>query len=966
LLVQERFHLPQDFKRGLSLRQPLWGFDVFSEAVYFRTYSRTMEDGRQESWADTVCRVVEGVMSIRKDWLINFVGKRWDEAYYQQIARELALFIFDMKVLPPGRGLWAMGTDYVYTRGSHALNNCFSGDTEIITTHGVRRLRDISDNGCSYLVWTGDDHGWSPASVRSFGVQSTNRITFRPQGLRSNQRNVVDATADHRWILADGEETTDLKVGDVVPSSAVSKGALIAGDVIEGDDYEEWEAGFRHGLVFADGTKANTLLDGTTRFKVRLCGDKQEHLVKFSGHATITHPESAQGDPIATLLATKLDLKALPQEDRKFRSVVYVRGFIDGWIAGDGCKESGEALTLDTQDQDAAVWLHRYAAMAGYSVSGVTIENRDTNYGPRSAPLIRTRLTKDAGLNWVVESIEPKGEEEVYCAVVPGIGQFTLANGMLTGNCGFVNVTDSLSEPAAWLMDSLMCGVGVGFGTYEANLPAFKLPNHDHYETYTVPDSREGWVESVRRLIETYETGSHVIEMDYSAIRPEGSRIHGFGGTSSGPAPLIKLHERLVTYLDAAALGEVSSTRTIADVMNAVGGCVVAGNVRRSAEIAVGGAYDDEFRNLKNYELYPEREEIGWMSNNSIALQERDDFQVLPHIADNIITNGEPGLLNMINIRKFGRIGDRMEDRAVGINPCGEIPLESYELCNLVEVFPTRCNGSMEVWKAMELATFYASTVSLLRSHNPLTNDVVARNRRIGVSVSGVADWIDSSSVSHVFDVLNRGYENVVRPTNRRLAQEAGVPASVRLTTVKPSGTISILAGVSSGVHYPTDGYVLRRMRVGANTPTAEILKKSGVPVEDDAYTPNTLVFEFPVRYGKGRTRSVKSVSVYEQAAVVAMLQRCWADNAVSNTLVVQPHEFKQVERVLALFAPQVKSMSMLPDLEEGAYAQMPQERINKADYEERRANVRAVDWSALTGSDGTDSRFCTNDSCEV
>jgi ribonucleoside-triphosphate reductase (thioredoxin) len=656
LLVEERFVLPQDFKKGLSFRRPLWGFGVFSEAVYFRTYSRLKEDGTQEAWSDTVCRVVEGVMSIRKDWITRILGKKWDEERYQRLAQDLALFIFDMKVLPPGRGLWAMGTDYVFERGSHALNNC-----------------------------------------------------------------------------------------------------------------------------------------------------------------------------------------------------------------------------------------------------------------------------------------------------------------------GFVNVTDSLSESAAWLMDSLMCGVGVGFGTYQAALPKFHMPNEDvQAEIYTVPDSREGWVESVRRLIRSYETGEREVLMDYTAIRPEGSKIKGFGGTSSGPAPLQVLHNRLHEYFQEHIPGYSSQTRLIADVMNAVGGCVVAGNVRRSAEIAVGAPGDEEFINLKNYELYPERKAIGWMSNNSIALTNRDHFQMLPAIADRVVNNGEPGILNMLNIQKYGRIGERKVDHAVGINPCGEIPLESYELCNLVEVFPTRCSSDSEVWKAMELATFYASTVSLLRSHNELTNDIVARNRRIGVSVSGVADWIDGSSVSHVFDVLNKGYENVVRPTNRYYAREAGVPESVRLTTVKPSGTISILAGVSSGVHYPTDGYVLRRMRVGAGTPTAEILKKSGVPFEDDAYTPNTLCFEFPVRYGKGRTRSVKSVSVYEQAAVVAMLQKCWADNAVSNTLVVQPSEFKQVERVLALFAPQVKSMSLLPDLEEGAYEQMPVQRIKKDDYDARQEKVRGVDWSALTGSDGQDSVFCTNDSCEI
>jgi ribonucleoside-diphosphate reductase alpha chain len=282
-----------------------------------------------------------------------------------------------------------------------------------------------------------------------------------------------------------------------------------------------------------------------------------------------------------------------------------------------------------------------------------------------------------------------------------------------------------------------------------------------------------------------------------------------------------------------------------------------------------------------------------------------------------------------------------------------------------VEVFPTRCKPE-ELTRILELATFYASTVALLRSHSEETNEVVARNRRIGVSVSGIADWLDATSVSNVFDTLNKGYD-VVRETNRRLAKEAGVAESIRVTTVKPSGTVSLLAGVSSGMHHPLAGYVLRRVRVARNSPVAQILESAGVPFEQDVVSENTDVFEFPLRYGQGRTRSVKSVSVFEQAGIVAMLQRCWADNAVSNTLTVQPEEMKHVESVLSLFAPLVKSMSLLPD-RTGVYEQMPVEHMSKAEYEKRQAELAEVDWDDLKGSDGdaSDSAYCSNDICEV
>lgn len=652
MIIEERYHLPEDVREKLKNRPVSWGFGPLSEAVYMRTYSRVKEDGAQETWADTVCRVVEGVMSIRKHQYVKVLGKRWDMTRWNAVAEELAIAMFDMKLLPPGRGLWAMGTDYVFERGSHALNNC-----------------------------------------------------------------------------------------------------------------------------------------------------------------------------------------------------------------------------------------------------------------------------------------------------------------------GSVEVDGSLANAAHWLMDSLMCGVGVGFTTHTANLKG----RHPRGEAtlYEVPDTKEGWAESTRLIIDSYERGSRPILCDYSAIRRAGTPIAGFGGISSGAGPLKTLHKRLRTYLDNFADKNVDQTRVIADVMNSIGACVVAGNVRRSAEIAVGAPGDDTFMNLKNYEKNPERVEIGWMSNNSVALREDDDFLALPEIAARIQDNGEPGILNLKNIQKYGRIGEKRHDDATGINPCGEIPLESNELCNLVEVFPTRCSNG-DFTRVLELATFYASTVSLLPSHNEDTNEVVSRNRRIGVSVSGVADWLDATSVSNVFAQLNRGYD-VVRTTNHKLAREAGVAESIRVTTVKPSGTVSLLAGVSSGMHFPVAGHVLRRVRIARGSPVAELLEGAGIPHEPDVVSDNTEVFEFPLRYGQGRTRSVKNVSVFEQAQVVTMLSRAWADNAVSNTLTVQPEEVKHVERVLALNAPLVKSMSLLPDRGD-IYPQMPVEHLSKDEFEKRSAAIGDVDWSGLHGSDGDASSeaYCTTDACEI
>jgi ribonucleoside-diphosphate reductase alpha chain len=230
--------------------------------------------------------------------------------------------------------------------------------------------------------------------------------------------------------------------------------------------------------------------------------------------------------------------------------------------------------------------------------------------------------------------------------------------GMALNNCAYVDVT-TLSRDAAWIMNGLMAGVGVGFSTmsYTAEL---RHPQGE-WTTYEIPDSREGWVESLRRLIASYESGTNPVGFDYAKIRPAGSPIRGFGGTASGPVPLIQLHERVRGYLDAFVSGRTSRTRLVADVVNAIGACVVAGNVRRSAEIAIGSPHDTEFLNLKNYGT-PEapgpafdRMDIGWLSNNTARLETHDDFKRLPDLAELIRTNGEPGVMNLINVQKYGR-----------------------------------------------------------------------------------------------------------------------------------------------------------------------------------------------------------------------------------------------------------------------------------------------------------------------
>jgi ribonucleoside-diphosphate reductase alpha chain len=250
-------------------------------------------------------------------------------------------------------------------------------------------------------------------------------------------------------------------------------------------------------------------------------------------------------------------------------------------------------------------------------------------------------------------------------------------------NCAFTNfTTNELPEDMSWMMDSLMHGVGVGFQPIrDDNL---RLYNPKGTFDYVIPDTREGWCESTRLLAEAFlRPNKKLPRIIYDLVRPAGLPIRGFGGISSGPEPLKELHQAMIEEFERyGTRPEYDSVYLKTNLGNRTGCCVVAGNVRRSAELACGSVRDPTFLDLKNYKKYPEREAFGWMSNNSVILDDDEDFELLGEIAKRVIRNGEPGYINKRNLR-YGRIGkndDVRVDEAEGFNPCGEIPLEHREV----------------------------------------------------------------------------------------------------------------------------------------------------------------------------------------------------------------------------------------------------------------------------------------------
>ena len=546
-------------------------------------------------------------------------------------------------------------------------------------------------------------------------------------------------------------------------------------------------------------------------------------------------------------------------------------------------------------------------------------------------------------------------------------------------NCAFVSTRDiDRNDPGAlfgWAMDALMLGIGVGFDTLgrEKEMEIFNPEGESIL--YEIPDTREGWVESLRLLINSYlRSNQSPMTFDYSEIRLEGEPIRGFGGTSSGPGPLIKLHEDIKKIIGSRS-GDKFDSRAIVDIINLIGTCVVSGNVRRSATLALGLTEDDDFINLKNSDIFPERNSIdsknpgwSWMSNNSIAAEVGTKYE---DYIDLIADNGEPGFIWLDVTRNWGRTIDPKDGkdyRIMGFNPCAEQPLESYELCTLVEVHLNKHKDKADFMRTLKFAYLYGKTVTLLSTHWQQTNAIMQRNRRIGTSLTGIASFADSRGLPELRDWMDDGYAKI-RHYDNKYSEWLCVRESIRVTTVKPSGSVSILSGATPGVHWGPGGkHFLRAIRFGNSDPLLHLFKAAGYKIEKDVVSANTEVVYFPI--SSEHERSEQEVSLFEKIGLAATAQKYWSDNGVSVTLSFDKEtETKNVAPALHMYEGQLKAVSFLP-MGNKTYPQQPYTHINEEEYLSYVGKIKKIDFSAIY--DGVDNleaqgeKFCTNDVCVI
>ena len=494
-------------------------------------------------------------------------------------------------------------------------------------------------------------------------------------------------------------------------------------------------------------------------------------------------------------------------------------------------------------------------------------------------------------------------------------------------NCAFISTEGDLADAAATLMNLAMLGVGPGFDTLNKQ-KIHRATKNPHAQPLIISDSREGWVRSVHVLILSYTVrGMEEPIFDYSSIRPEGEPIKTFGGIASGPKYLESLHQDIsrlfVERLDRGGECRVDS-RLVMDIMNLIGKCVVSGNLRRTAEIGFGEPEDEEFLDFKNYSKFPERASFMHVSNNSVRFQQPPTRDQLRRVIDRCIESyGDPGMFFLHTAREKGRTlpedhilytdydaaKKNIDRKATGGNPCLEQTLESYELCCLVETFPKRCiiegdaEASIEQWKNVcKMAFLYAKSVTLHVVPQDPIREVMARNRRIGVSQSGVVQALGALGKEEYTRWCQEGYI-AIQEFDSEISERLDVPRSIKTTSIKPSGTVSLLAGASPGAHYPIMGTYRRHIMV-SDKEKLEKLRSRGhyIVCMEETLTNGEKSYSCCVRflvdfYGNDKENCLKDVhgnplteqntTWMEKLDLVEFLQQMWADNQVSATITV-------------------------------------------------------------------------------
>ena len=524
----------------------------------------------------------------------------------------------------------------------------------------------------------------------------------------------------------------------------------------------------------------------------------------------------------------------------------------------------------------------------------------------------------------------------------------------------------------------LLNGTGVGFSVEEQFVNKLQGIPHTLYESgniIVVADSKEGWANAYRQLIEQLFEGK-IPKFNVSRVRPAGARLKTFGGRASGPQPLVDLFDHTIVTFQAAA-GRNLTPKEVHSIMTKIGEVVVVGGVRRSAMISLSDLDDIQMREAKMGEWWNDNPHFA-LANNSVAYSGKPDPVTFIAEWSSLIDSGsgERGIFNRKAVQdRCLAEGKRDPEVQYGTNPCSEIVLAPHQFCNLTEVCVRQGDTMDAICRKLRLASILG-TIQATFTHfpylRPIWKETTEKEALLGVSMTGIMDNALTNGKKPNLDTRLKMFRKIAIDTNEYYAKRLGINQAAAVTAVKPSGTVSQLCDTASGIHARYADYYIRTVRGDNKDPLTQFMIDQGIPNEPCVMKPDqTTVFSFPMKSPHGSVTRW-DMSAVDQLFMWLMYQRHFTCHKPSVTIDVMEEEWVGVGAWVYDHFDEMSGVSFLPRTEH-TYQQAPYQDCSEMEYEEALKKMPSrIDWSKLTDYEkedttkGSQTMACVGGVCEL
>lgn len=533
-------------------------------------------------------------------------------------------------------------------------------------------------------------------------------------------------------------------------------------------------------------------------------------------------------------------------------------------------------------------------------------------------------------------------------------------------NCSYLPIDDwrAFSEVMFLLLSG--CGVGIGVQQHQIEkLPEIKKPNSTKNRRYLIGDSIEGWADAIKMLMKSYFTGGPTIQFDFSDIRQKGAELLTSGGKAPGPQPLRICLVKIQGILDQKQTGENLTSLEVHDIICHVADAVLAGGIRRAALISLFSADDQEMISCKSGSWWEDNPQRGRANNSAVLVRhklEKDFFLDLWKRVE-LSGAGEPGIF-------------LTNDKDINTNPCGEISLRPFQFCNLCEINVSNINSQEDFIERCKAASFIGSLQAAYTDFHYL-RDIWKRTTEkealIGIGMTGIG----SGRILQE-DIDLKTATKVIKEENERVSKILGINKSARYTTVKPSGTSSLVLGTSSGIHAWHNDFYVRRIRIGKNEALYTYLSINHPELLEDCFfrPHDTAIISIPQKAPKNSI--LRTESPLQLLERVKHIYSNWIKpghrsgantHNVSATISVKEDEWEAVGEWMWDNQKFYNGLSVLP-FDNGSYVQAPFTDITEEEYNELVKNLHEIDLTKVVEmSDNTDLKgevACGAGGCEI